>query len=490
MMKPINRMLALLLVALMLFGMFGAVAETEVTLDAPLDIEGVEPDITLDIPDKSIELTDGLELVSEAPEAAVVSNEAEPIESNEEESPFVINANGVLVKYTGTAATVRIPENVVIIGQNAFIDNTTMSSVVIPSGVTTIRRNAFFNCTALGRVIVLAKDIVIAGTAFDGTQPAFYTVIGSNAADWARKRNFSVQANLLLLDRNIRMNAIVGDSIQLYLNGEAVSTYISNNPAVATVSEKGYVKAVGNGVVRIEAQLESGETRVLTLSVAYPKAYLSKTSLQLNVGSSKTLTVSNLAGRSVTWSSSNANVATVSAGRVTAISAGRCTITASLSDGKALTCKVTVKDNARLNKTKLSLKVGSTYTLSVKNLGGRSVTWSSSNTSIATVSGGKVTARKAGKCTITARLSDGKTLTCKVTVTESAKLNRTQLTLKTGETFKLTVSGQKSVTWSSNNVNVATVDANGNVKAVKAGKCIITARLSSGTSLQCKVTVK
>ena len=564
MMKPINRMLALLLVAMMLFGMFGAVAETEVTLDAPLDIEGVEPDITLDIPDKSIELTDSLELVSEAPEAAVVSNEAEPIESNEEESPFVINSDGVLVKYTGTAATVRIPENVVIIGQNAFIDNTTMSSVVIPSGVTTIRRNAFFNCTALGRVIVLAKDIAIAETAFDGTQPAFYTVIGSNAADWARKRNFSVQANLLLLDRNIRMNAIVGDSIQLYLNGEAVSTYISNNPAVATVSEKGYVKAVGNGVVRIEAQLESGETRVLTLSVAYPKAYLSKTSLQLNVGSSKTLTVSNLAGRSVTWSSSNSNVATVSVGRVTAISAGRCTITASLSDGKALTCKVTVKDNARLNKTKLSLKVGSsytlsvknlggrtvtwsssnsniatvdngkvtarkagtctitarlsngktltckvtvkdnaklnktklslkvgsTYTLSVKNLGGRSVTWSSSNTSIATVSGGKVTARKAGKCTITARLSDGKTLTCKVTVTESAKLNRTQLTLKTGETFKLTVSGQKSVTWSSNNVNVATVDANGNVKAVKAGKCIITAKLSSGTSLQCKVTVK
>ena len=103
---------------------------------------------------------------------------------------------------------------------------------------------------------------------------------------------------------------------------------------------------------------------------------------------------------------------------------------------------------------------------------------------------GKVTARKAGKCTITARLSDGKTLTCKVTVSESAKLNRTQLTLKAGETFKLTVSGQKSVTWSSNNVNVATVDANGNVKAVKAGKCIITAKLSSGTSLQCKVTVK
>ena len=94
-MKHINRLLALLLATLMLFGVFGAVAETEVTLDAPLDIEGVEPDITLDIPDKSIELTDSLELVSEAPEAAVVSNEAEPIESNEEESPFVINANGV-----------------------------------------------------------------------------------------------------------------------------------------------------------------------------------------------------------------------------------------------------------------------------------------------------------------------------------------------------------------------------------------------------------
>ena len=563
-MNHTRRLLALLLAALMVCGMFSAVAEMEVTLDAPQGTEGVELDFAAIELDESIELTDDLELVSEAPEAAVVSNEAEPIESNEDESPFVINADGVLVKYTGADATARIPSNVVVIGQKAFADNATLFNVIIPASVTTIRNSAFANCTALSRVIVLAKDINIASTAFNGAAPAFCTVIGSTAADWARNHGLSVQDNYVLLDKNINMKATVGDSLQLYLNGEAVTAFTSSNPAVATVTEKGHVKAVGNGTVRIQAQLESGEIRVLTLNVVYPKAELSHTFLQMNVGKTKTLSVSNLAGRSVTWSSSNATVATVnngnvtaqragkctitaklsdgntlkckvtvkdpaklnktkltlnvgssatltvkhlgnrsvtwsssntsiatvSGGKVTAKKAGKCTITARLSNGKTLTCKVTVKDNAKLNKTSLSLKVGGTYTLSVKNRGDRSVTWSSSNTSIATVSGGKVTAKKAGSCTITARLSDGKTLTCKVTVTESAKLNRTSLSLKAGETFKLTVSGQSSVTWSSNNVNVATVDKDGTVKAVKAGKCVITATLSSGTKLECKVTVK
>ncbi len=563
-MKYTRRLLALLLAALMVCGMFSAVAEMEVTLDAPQDAVDIELDSAAIELDGSIELNDDVELVSEAPEAAVVSNEAEYIESNEDESPFIINADGVLVKYNGADATVRIPDNVVIIGKEAFADNATLAGVVIPAGVTTIRNRAFANCAALSRVTVLAKDIAIASTAFDGAAPTFYTVIGSAAADWARKHDFTVHDNYVLLDKNINMKATVGDGLQLYLNGEAVTAFTSANPAVATVSEKGYVKAVGNGTVLIQAKMESGETRVLTLTVVYPQAVMSRTSMNVLVDGSKTLYVRNLAGRTVSWSSSNVNVATVSSGMVTGKAAGKCTITATLSDGtklkckvtvkdpaklnktkltlsvgssatltvkhlgnrsvtwsssntsiatvkngkvtgkkagkctisarlsngKTLACKVTVKDNAKLNKTSLSLKVGGTYTLSVKNRGDRSVTWSSSNTGVATVSGGKVTAKKAGSCTITAKLSDGKTLTCKVTVSDSAKLNKTSLSLKAGETSKLTVSGQSSVIWSSNNTNVATVDKDGNVKAVKAGKCVITATLSSGTKLECKVTVK
>ena len=82
-MKHLNRFLAILLAVLMLCGMFSAVAEMEVTLDAPQDIENIEldtddaPDVSLDLDDlNSLDLEDPA-LVSEAPEAAIVSNAGE-----------------------------------------------------------------------------------------------------------------------------------------------------------------------------------------------------------------------------------------------------------------------------------------------------------------------------------------------------------------------------------------------------------------------------
>jgi hypothetical protein len=101
-MKHLNRFLAILLAVLMLCGMFSAVAEMEVTLDAPQDIENIEldtddaPDVSLDLDDlNSLDLEDP-DLVSEAPEAAIASNADEAPEDNA--SPFRINKYGVLVK--------------------------------------------------------------------------------------------------------------------------------------------------------------------------------------------------------------------------------------------------------------------------------------------------------------------------------------------------------------------------------------------------------
>ena len=100
----------------------------------------------------------------------------------------------------------------------------------------------------------------------------------------------------------------------------------------------------------------------------------------------------------------------------------------------------------KFNKINLSLKVGESQTLTVNNLSGRSVTWSSSNKKVATVSRGKVKAVGAGKCVISAKIKDGKTLKCNVTVTDPAKLSKTKLTISAVDstTVKLTgVSGKK-----------------------------------------------
>ena len=174
-----------------------------------------------------------------------------------------------------------------------------------------------------------------------------------------------------------------------------------------------------------------------------------------------------------------------------------------------------------LNKTKLELKAGSSETLSVS--GGDSskysVKWSSSNTSVATVSesGGTVTAKAAGSATITAKVSasgDGviiknTELTCTVNVTPkdtpkkevTLSLSESKLALNVAGSKTLKVTGSDgssySAVWSSSNVNIATVAADGTVTAKAAGSATITAEVSAGSDviikglnkLTCSVTV-
>lgn len=95
-------------------------------------------------------------------------------------------------------------------------------------------------------------------------------------------------------------------------------------------------------------------------------------------------------------------------------------ITFKIVDGvlKATTQKTGTNSNIKLNYSKINVKKGSTKQLKVLNTS-KSVTWSSSNKSIATVSKGKVKGIKAGTCTIYAKVA-GKKLSCKVTVTKNS----------------------------------------------------------------------
>ncbi len=225
----------------------------------------------------------------------------------------------------------------------------------------------------------------------------------------------------------------------------------------------------------------------------------------------------NATNKAVTWTSSNKAIATVDAkGKVTAVKAGKATITVKTKDGgKTAKCIVTVTKKkikvtgVKLNKRAITLYVGTTEQLEATvlpaNATNKAVTWSSNNKAIATVdSKGKITAVKAGKATITVKTKDGgKTAKCIVTVTKK-KIKVTGVTL-TPETLSLeeqqskeltaTVAPanatNKAVTWSSSNKAIATVDANGKVTAVKAGKATITVRTKDGgKTATCEVTVK
>lgn len=159
--------------------------------------------------------------------------------------------------------------------------------------------------------------------------------------------------------------------------------------------------------------------------ISVSRVSLDRTSLTLAVGNSTTLTAtvspSNASDKTVTWSSSNTSVATVSNGTVKAVAAGTATITA-MAGSKTATCKITVEvpvSSVSLNYSSLTLTEGDSFTLtatvSPSNATNKTVTWSSSNTSVATVSNGTVKAVSAGTATITAKAGD-KTATCTVTV--------------------------------------------------------------------------
>ena len=192
------------------------------------------------------------------------------------------------------------------------------------------------------------------------------------------------------------------------------------------------------------------------------------------------------------------------------------------SDGKCDVCGYTMAtetpdpddpiavEGITLDKTTATVEEGATVTLTATvtpgNATDKTVTWSTSNEAIATVSGGVVTGVKAGEVTITAKAGD-KSATCTVTVTAAATepevvpvtgvtLNQTTVTLDIDQSITLTATvapenaTNKAVTWASDKTDVATVDANGKVTAVAAGTANITVTTADGgKTATCTVTV-
>lgn len=171
----------------------------------------------------------------------------------------------------------------------------------------------------------------------------------------------------------------------------------------------------------------------VTISKAVTGISLNRSSVTLKKGETTdlvaTVTPSDATNKTVTYSSSNTKVATVnSSGKITAVGGGTATITAK-AGGKTATCKVTVTVSqtgiAVSGSSSRSVGIGSTLTLKVAKVpsdatDSYSTTWTSANTSIATVSSkGVVTGVAPGETTITAKQNNW-TVTYKITVTETA----------------------------------------------------------------------
>jgi uncharacterized protein YjdB len=216
-------------------------------------------------------------------------------------------------------------------------------------------------------------------------------------------------------------------------SNKAVS-YTSSNTAVATVNSAGLVTAVAGGTATITVTTQSGsKTASSTITVVVPVASvaLSPATATLAVGATQQLTAtvspSNASNKAVSYASSNTAVATVnSAGLVTAVASGTATITVTTQDGaKTASSTITVVvpvASVALSPATASIAVGAsqqlTATVSPSNATNKAVSYTSSNTAVATVnSAGLVTAVAAGTATITVTTQDGaKTSTTSITV--------------------------------------------------------------------------
>ncbi len=260
---------------------------------------------------------------------------------------------------------------------------------------------------------------------------------------------------------------------------------------------------------------------------------LDNKNIDLTVGEEKEIDIKSLPDgikiEDLEFTSSDESIVTIlENGKIKGLKTGSVTITIKSKDGKySVNCIVTVKEEEKVViNGESSVTVGNsiqlTASLEPSNVLNQKFTWESSNSGIATVDeNGKVTGVSAGKVTITATASNGKSATKDITVNAKAQSTggssgstkpSKPSTPTTIDVTSITINGSKevyakesiqlyatvypdnatnkNVTWQSSNSGIATVDASGKVTGVNGGNVTITATASNGVSATYEITVK
>ncbi|MGX8850249.1 leucine-rich repeat protein [Amedibacillus sp. YH-ame10] len=302
-------------------------------------------------------------------------------------------------------------------------------------------------------------------------------------------------------------------------------TWVSSNERVAIVNQHGEVTTLAPGTATITVKTINNKKAECKVTVTKPvvdipitSIVLDKKEAELEIGDNlmlqATINPNNTTDdTTIQWTSSNENVAQVNDGEVLAKGEGTTRITAKTSNGLSAICDIVVKrkvieiERLELNKQQLTLEEGLEETLIATILPAsatedKTLTWTSSNPSIATVREGKVTAIKEGTATIRVSTNNGKEALCEVKVNkkpvpiESVTLDVTSASLKVGKTLKLTAqinpsntTQDKTLRWTSSDEKIASVDENGNVLAHREGTVQIRVTTSNDMQATCTITI-
>lgn len=312
-------------------------------------------------------------------------------------------------------------------GGGSFVINTNKAT----SGEVTMGYINMTPYTSGGNIFRLTFE-VLPGT--EGTIPVDVVVkemvndSGTVIPTTVKKGSVSIEVPLTGIALNKQNGSLVkGGTDQLSVSYNPENTtddktvvWSTSDDKVATVSETGLVTATGGGSCLITATVGSF-TATYTVEVKVPLTgiVLNKASTTLAKGNSDQLNVSynptdTTDDKTVIWTSLNPNVASVDAnGLIKGVVAGTATIRATVGN-KTAECNVTVNiplTGISLNKTTSNLAINGTEKLSISynptdTTDNKTVTWSSSDNTVATVNGGVVTGVKSGTVTITAKVGN------------------------------------------------------------------------------------
>lgn len=307
----------------------------------------------------------------------------------------------------------------------------------------------------------------------------------------------------------------------------------SSNPNVVTVDDNGNITGISAGTAIVTVSTEKDpsveDTIEITVGAHVSSVAIDEGKIELLADSAMaygevhyTITPENAYCQDVVMLSSDENVVTVdNAGKLSAVAPGTATITVTPIDTactQSATCEVTVRQavkEIRLNHNAVDFYFGDELNLTAEiipeNANDKTLTWTSSDESVATVSEeGNITAISVGETDITCTANDGSGIsaTCTLTIVkpvEAIELSENSIFLLAGASEDLSKkqivhtvipedATYQTAVWTSSDESVATVDANGVVTAINAGKSIITARttdpkFAESLTASCEITV-
>ena len=407
---------------------------------------------------------------------------------------------------------------ITLIPSSATLDpgaTTQLSAAIVPSNAT----NKTLTWSSSNTAIATVNSSGLVSAIAVGTANILATTTdGTNRTGTCTITVFIAATSISLNQNTATMhpgNTLTLAATVLPVNATNKTVTWSSNSSNATVNGSGTITANALGSAVITARCGSlTATCALSITIAVSSVSVSRTNVSIGVGRSQlvvaTVLPSNAARKAVIWSSANPSIAIVStSGLITGINPGSTTITVETVDmARTATVNVSVfvgVQSVSLNSTSISLNRGSTFqsiaTVLPANATNKTVSWRSLQTSIATVSNtGLITAIGNGSTIITVSTQDGNRSASVVvrvsTAATGVSLNRSTLTLSRAATFTLSATvlpntaTTKTVSWSSNRTNIATVSSNGQVRGMATGTATITVTtVSGGFTASCLITV-